>query len=293
MAKQYTVIGNATPRLVREILQKELCLSVNAIKKVKRGGLFVDGREVTVRHLLTEGEVLTVTFPESSGSDISPYEMPLDILFEDEYLLVINKAPNMPVHPCRGNHLPTLAEGVMYYLGEDFVFRAVNRLDRDTSGIVLIAKDPDTAYRLGEQLKRGEIEKEYLAVTLGVPSPESGTIDAPIVREEEGNIRRVVREDGKRAITHYSLVSRKAIDGVDFALMRVIPVTGRTHQIRVHLSYIGTPLLYDFLYGTRVEGRHYYLHCEKVRFVHPTREEAMEIVAPCPFFDLSEVETRT
>ena len=175
MAKIYTVYGSDTPRLVREILQKELSLSQNAIKKVKRGGLMVDGRAVTVRYLLKEGEVLTVSFPQEDGSDILPYEMALDIVYEDEYLLCINKPPNMPVHPCRGNHLPTLAEGVMHYLGEGFVFRAVNRLDRDTSGIVLIAKDSDTAYRLGEQLKRGEVEKEYLALCLGVPSPACGT----------------------------------------------------------------------------------------------------------------------
>ena len=283
MAKSYTVIGGATPRLVREILQHELSLSVNSIKKVKRGGLAVDGRAVTVRHLLLEGEVLTVTFPDEGGSDIRPLELPLDIVYEDEYILAINKAPNMPVHPCRGNHLPTLAEGVMHYLGDGFVFRAVNRLDRDTSGIVLIAKDADTAYRLGEQLKYGKIEKEYLALVVGEPTELSGTVDAPIVRETEGNIRRVVREDGKRAITHYSLLSRHVIEKTSVSLMRVIPVTGRTHQIRVHLAHIGTPLLYDFLYGERVGDKHYFLHCEKLRFLHPVSGEQTEIIAPLNF----------
>ena len=283
MAKQYTVTGDGTPRLVREILKSELSLSVNAIKKVKRGGLTVNGQPVTVRHLLTKDEVLTVTFPGENGSDIRPLEMSLDILYEDAYILALNKAPNMPVHPCRGNHLPTLAEGVMFYLGEDFVFRAVNRLDRDTSGIVLIAKDPDTAYRLGEQLKRGEILKEYVALACGVPSSESGSIEAPIIRETEGNIRRVVREDGKAALTHYSLISRHTVDGADASLLRVVPVTGRTHQIRVHLAHIGHPLLYDFLYGERVLDKHYYLHCEKVRFLHPTTGEMLEIVAPYYF----------
>ncbi len=283
MAKEYTVYGSDTPRLVREILQRDLSLSVNAIKKVKRGGLFVDGRAVTVRYILQEGEILKVSFPEEGGSDIVPREMPLDIVYEDEYLLCINKPPNMPVHPCRGNHLPTLAEGVMFYLGEGFVFRAVNRLDRDTSGIVLIAKDADTAYRLGEQLKRGEVEKEYLALCLGIPSPECGTIDAPIVREKEGDIRRVIREDGKRAITHYSLLSVRTLCEQTVSVLRVVPITGRTHQIRVHLSHIGIPLLYDFLYGERVEGKHYYLHCEKLRFTHPFTKEKIEMIAPANF----------
>ena len=283
MSKQYTVAGNETPRLVRDILKNELSLSVNSIKKVKRGGLTVDGRAVTVRHTLVAGETLTVSFPDEGGSDIRPLELSLDIVYEDAYILAVNKAPNMPVHPCRGNHLPTLAEGVMYYLGENFVFRAVNRLDRDTSGIVLIAKDPDTAYRLGEQLKRGEIEKEYVALVSGVPSCASGSIDAPIIRETEGNIRRVVREDGKSALTHYSLLSCYRIDGEEASLLRVVPVTGRTHQIRVHLAYIGHPLLYDFLYGERVDGKHYYLHCEKVRFLHPASGKTVEIVAPFDF----------
>ncbi len=283
MAKEYTVYGSDTPRLVREILQKELSLSQNAIKKVKRGGLVVDGQVVTVRYILKAGETLTVSFPNEDGSDILPCEMPLDIVYEDEYLLCINKPPNMPVHPCRGNHLPTLAEGVMHYLGNGFVFRAVNRLDRDTSGIVLIAKDPDTAYRLGEQLKRGEVEKEYLALCKGEAKEKSGTIDAPIIRENEGNIRRVVREDGKRAITRYQVLSVSEKDGETISLLRVVPITGRTHQIRVHLSYIGLPLLYDFLYGERVEGKHYYLHCEKLRFAHPFTSERMDISASCPF----------
>ena len=283
MAKQYIVHGNGTPRLVREILQKELCLSQNAIKKVKRGGLIVDGQVVTVRYILKNGETLTVSFPDEDGSDILPFEMPLDIVFEDDYLLGINKPPNMPVHPCRGNHLPTLAEGVMHYLGDGFVFRAVNRLDRDTSGIVLIAKDPDTAYRLGEQLKRGEVEKEYLALCKGKTSEKSGTIDAPIIRETEGNIRRVVREDGKRAITQYQVLSECEREGETTSLLCVVPITGRTHQIRVHLAHIGLPLLYDFLYGERVEGKHYYLHCEKLRFIHPFTNQKIEITAPCTF----------
>lgn len=283
MAKQYIVHGNGTPRLVREILQKELSLSQNAIKKVKRGGLIVDGKVVTVRYILKDGETLSVSFPDEDGSDILPFEMPLDIVYEDDYLLGINKPPNMPVHPCRGNHLPTLAEGVMHYLGDGFVFRAVNRLDRDTSGIVLIAKDPDTAYRLGEQLKRGEVEKEYLALCKGKTSEKSGTIDAPIIRETEGNIRRVVREDGKRAITQYQVLSECERDGEATSLLCVVPITGRTHQIRVHLAHIGLPLLYDFLYGERVEGKHYYLHCEKLRFIHPFTNQKIEITAPCTF----------
>lgn len=287
MKRKYTVYGTREPRLVRDILKQELKLSANAIKRVKCGGLEVGGEAVTVRHLLKEGEVLTISFSESEGSKIKPLELPLDIVYEDEYLLAVNKPTDMPVHPCRGNHLPTLAEGVMHYLGRNFVFRAVNRLDRDTSGIVLIAKDADSAYRLGELLKRGEIQKEYVAITLGVPSPRKGVIDAPIVRECEGNIRRVVREDGKHALTHYEVlsVSSAAIQGEErtLARLRILPVTGRTHQIRVHLSHIGTPLLYDFLYGERVEAEHYFLHCERLFFVHPITKEHLEIVVPSPF----------
>lgn len=287
MTREYTVYGTDTPRLVRDILKHELHLSANAVKRVKFGGLHVDGKAVTVRHLLKEGETLRVSFPHDVGSNIEPMELPLDILYEDEYFLAVNKPTGMPVHPCRGNHLPTLAEGVMHYLGRQFVFRAVNRLDRDTSGIVLIAKDADSAYRLGEMLKRGEIKKQYLAITLGVPFPTLGTVDAPIVRESEGEMKRVVREDGKPALTHYEVLSvySEQIQGKcrSLARVRVVPITGRTHQIRVHLAHLGAPLLYDFLYGERAEDEHYFLHCERLSFVHPIRCESMEIVANAPF----------
>lgn len=287
ITREYTVFGTREPRLVRDILKQDLKLSNNAIKRVKLGGLQVDGMAVTVRHLLKEGEKLTVRFNEEEGSKIEPLDLPLEIVFEDEYLLAVNKPTGMPVHPCRGNHLPTLAEGVMYYLGRDFVFRAVNRLDRDTSGIVLIAKDADTAYRLGELLRRGEIKKEYIAITLGVPSSLHGTIEAPIAREREGNIRRVVREDGKAALTHYEVLSvysdEVQASNRTLARVRVIPVTGRTHQIRVHLAHIGTPLLYDFLYGERAENEHYFLHCSRVSFIHPVHGTKTDIVAPVPF----------
>ena len=272
---------------MRDILKQELKLSANAIKRVKLGGLHVNGKAVTVRHLLIEGEVLTVRFLESEGSKIEPIDLPLEIVYEDKYLLALNKVPQMPVHPCRGNHLPTLAEGVMHYLGRDFAFRAVNRLDRDTSGIVLIAKDADTAYRLGELLKKGEIQKQYIALTRGVPNPKNGTVDAPIVREREGEMRRVVREDGKAALTHYEVIEEftASINGQteQLARVRVTPITGRTHQIRVHLAHIGTPLLYDFLYGERVGDAHYYLHCETISFIHPFTREKIKIIAPLPF----------
>ena len=287
MTRKYVVYGTDTPRCVRDILKHELHLSANSVKRVKFGGLTVDGNAVTVRHLLVEGETLTVSFPDEVGSHIRALDIPLDILFEDDYFLAINKPTDMPVHPCRGNHLPTLAEGVMHYLGEDFVFRAVNRLDRDTSGIVLIAKDADSAFRLGEAFKKGKIKKKYVAITQGVPCPAVGLIDAPIIREREGDMRRVVRADGKPSLTEYTVLTTytEQIQGraQTLARVRVTPLTGRTHQIRVHLAHIGTPLLYDFLYGERTEEKTYLLHCESLSFLHPITGQEVHITAPAPF----------
>lgn len=272
MERVYTVCGTGEGRLVRDILRYELGLSQTAIRRVKHGGLLVGDTAVTVRHLLRAGETLTVTLADRAGSDIPPLPLPLDVLYEDERLLAVCKPVGMPVHPSRGNHLPTLAEGVMHYMGPDFVFRAVNRLDRDTSGIVLIAKDAEAAYHLSLALRGadGSVEKTYLAITEGIPQPMHGRIEAPIARESEGAMRRTVRPDGRSAVTDYE-VCRCGVTatGTPCALVCVRPLTGRTHQIRVHMAHVGTPLLYDFLYGQRREGTAYFLHCQSLSFPHP------------------------
>ena len=277
MTRQYTVRGDQ--RSLKGFLLSEIGVSVTALKKIKYGGLYRNGECVTVRATVGEGDVVTVVYPEEA-SDIAPIDIPLDIIYEEAWLLAVTKPTGMPVHPSRGNSLPTLAGAVMhYYRDRAFVFRAINRLDRETSGIVLIAKNAEAAYRLSEGMKRGEWKKEYLAVVDGHLDPPSGVIDLPIARECEGGMRRVVREDGKRALTQYETVCT----GEDTSLLRVQLMTGRTHQIRVHLAHVGHPLCDDFLYGRRREGTVYRLHAYKLTLSHPETGESMTLTSECPF----------
>lgn len=260
---------------IRDFL-RHLGFSVSLIAKVKFGGVYINGEPVHMRALVRNGDTVEVNFPAEDSENIIPINMDLDILYEDDRILVVNKPTNMPVHPSRGNHLPTLANGVRSYLDAPFVFRSITRLDRDTSGIVLIAKDRLSAAMLSEAMKKGEIGKVYLARVVGVPEHSKGRIEAPIEREEAGSIKRTVRPDGKPSITEYEVLS---IDNDGNALLRIYPITGRTHQIRVHMSHIGHPLKGDFLYGERILGDTYRLHCTELSFPHPSSGEILTIIS--------------
>lgn len=267
VAKEYDGI-----RIV-DFLKCGMSLSVSLVKKVKFGGVFINGTNVHMRAIVHTGDEVFVKLPEEQSENIQPKEIPLDVVYEDEYLIAVNKPSGMPTHPSRGNNLTTLAEGVMaYFSPESFVFRAVNRLDRDTSGIVIIAKDAVTADKLSREMKRGGFVKKYSALVSGVPSPEEAIIDAPIERISKGNIKREVRADGKRAVTEYKVI--KKLDCGD-SILDITLHTGRTHQIRVHMAYIGNPLRYDFLYGDKVEGEIYKLHAKSIEFTHPFTNERM------------------
>ena len=270
-----TVTGVCGEMKIRDYLKNRLGLSTSLIGKVKYDNVKLNGVYVHMRAMVKDGDIIEITLPDEDSENIEPMDIPLDILYEDEYLIAVNKPRNMPVHPSRGNHLPTVANAIRHYIGHPFVFRAVNRLDRDTSGIVLIAKDRLSGAKLYQAMKDRRFEKTYLAVVEGV-TDEHGVIDAPIAREEEGSIRRTVREDGKACITEYELLST---DENGNSLIKVIPHTGRTHQIRVHMAYIGHPLVNDFLYGTRGEET-YFLHCSSLSFPHPFTGETITVRAP-------------
>lgn len=260
----------------QEMMLKEylptLGLSVTLIKKIKRAGIFVDGVPCTVRAKIKNGSKITLCLPEEKSEGIPPIEIPLNIVYEDECILVVDKPTNMPTHPSRGNNLPTLANAVMAKFNGDFVFRSITRLDRDTSGLVLIAKNANTANRLSQELKQGRVYKRYEALVCGIPEKEHDVIEAPIRREEEGSMKRIVAPDGKTAITEYFI--KEVRDGN--ALCDVILHTGRTHQIRVHFAHIGHPLLGDHLYGER-RDEGYYLKCRELRFKHPQSGEVLTI----------------
>lgn len=265
--------GESLPMLLRDYL-RSLNLSTAVIKEAKRTGIFLNGTAVTVRATVKEGDLLEVYISEVKSDGIAPMDIPLTVLYEDEDIIAVDKPTNMPTHPSKGNSLPTLANAVMGYYGGNFVFRSVNRLDRDTSGIVVIAKNRLSASELSKSMKRGLWEKKYHAVVCGVPKENHRVIDAPIERVCDGNIKRVVREDGKRAITEYTVLESYG----DSSLLEITLKTGRTHQIRVHMSYIGHPLVSDFLYGTPLE-KEYYLRCKEIIFPHPKTKEKILIRA--------------
>ena len=259
---------------IRDYLKRYVGLSTSLIAKVKFDNVILNGEPVHMRAIVKNGDTITINLPEEDSENIEPINIPIEILYEDEYIIAVNKPMNMPVHPCRGNSLPTLANAIRYYIGSPFVFRAVNRLDRDTSGIVIIAKNQLSAAKLCTTMKNKHFDKKYIAIVEGKIKSDSGVINAPIVREHEGSIKRIVRPDGKESITEYRLLGLTD-DGN--SIVELKPLTGRTHQIRVHMSYIGHPLVNDFLYGNRVEGKSYYLQCNSITFPHPRNNEPITI----------------
>ena len=266
---------------IGELINKHFKISARMLTKLKNNdGIKLNGEHITVRGRVKEGDILSLIFPKEQSKNVVPVNLPLNILFEDEHLLIVNKPKDMPVHPSLNNYTNTLGNAVMYYFKDiPFVYRPVNRLDRDTTGIVIIAKSAYAHNCLSIQMQRNIFKKTYMAVTSSVPFPQNGTIDAPIKREQESIIKRVVAEDGQRAVTEYETVDIKN----GRAIVKVFLHTGRTHQIRVHFAHIGAPLLYDYLYGKEVEGKTFMLHCTKLEFLHPITEERMEIVCEPDF----------
>lgn len=283
-----------TPELdgltVFDLLRRRMHISTGTLTLLKNSptGITVNGVRVTVRHRLSAGERLSLDLAdktETGTSEIIPKKLPLSVLFEDDDIIVADKPAGMPTHPTHGHLDDTLANALAYRAavrGEPFVFRPANRLDRNTSGIVLLAKNRFAASRLYEEMKRGAIRKTYVAITEGVPSPASGRVDAPIARADEGILMRVVRDDGTPSVTDYS-VMRTSRDG-KYALIALRPLTGRTHQIRVHMAHIGCPLIGDFLYGREcpeIIERHA-LHAVRLEFDHPTTGKLIRMSSPLP-----------
>ena len=234
-----------------------------------------------MRSLLATGDILTVHIQENESSpNIPPVELPLSIIYEDEDILVVNKPAGMPIHPSLNNYENSLANGLMWYYTEPFIFRCTNRLDRDTSGLTVIAKHLISSSILSSMGARHEIKREYLAIVRGSVTPPSGTIDAPLARTGSSMIERKVDfKHGERAVTHYKVVEEKN----GHSLVSLILETGRTHQIRVHMQYLGFPLVGDYLYNPDMEYIHRQaLHSWKLSFIHPITKEPMEFTAELP-----------
>ena len=278
---KHIITAQESGKELKEILIKTLCLSSRLITKLKTEplGILLNSEHATVRKKVDFGDVLCINLPEEKSENIPPVDIPLDIVFEDEDILVVNKPSNLPTHTSCGHFEDTLANGVMfYYKDQNFVFRAVNRLDRDTTGLVLIAKNQYAANNLSLQIKENKIKKTYLAICEGEFQKKTGTIIAPIKRESDGALKRIVDDSGQYAETDYTVLTYKN----GYSLVKILLKTGRTHQIRVHMSYIGHPLYSDFLYGTEIENERVRLHCESLEFSHPTSKEKCIFKAPLP-----------
>lgn len=259
--------------------------SSQIITHLKRteNGILLNGEWGRVRDILHTGDMLIINLIETESSEnIIPTNLPLDIVYEDEDILIVNKPADMPIHPSQGNYDNTLANAVAYYYqqkGESFTYRCINRLDRDTTGLLIVAKHMYSASLLSEMVAKREIHREYLALATG-EVPKSGTIVASIGRVDGSTIERHVDEaHGDYACTHY----KRLIYNNGYSLVSLKLETGRTHQIRVHMKHIGHPLPGDFLYNPDYSViKRQALHSHRLFFKHPITGESLEFVADLP-----------
>ena len=274
---------------VKEFLFGHLGFSVASVKRVKyrEGGITVDGQTVTVRHVLREGEVLSPAFEDTEEDENEytvPVDIPIEIVYEDEFVTVVNKPPFMPAHPSLGHKDDTVANALAYrYRDKPYVFRPVNRLDRDTSGLMLIARDKVTAGKLYLSMRRGEMIKSYLAVLEGEITPMCGRIETHMCREGDSIVKRRIcgadDEGAKLAVTDYATVRYFA----GRSLVSAVPVTGRTHQLRVHFSSLGHPITGDSMYGAASDLiDRQALHAHMLSFRHPSNGSVISLEAPLP-----------
>ena len=293
--QQYTVAETLTAMPARVFLQKHLGISQNLWRKIKNSDSFtVNGQKVIAA--LTEvkpGDI--ISFATKDNETFAAQPLPLDIRYEDNYFLIINKPPNQLVHPTTKEHEGTVANAVLYHYqqtGQPHAFHPLHRLDRKTSGLVIIAKIPQVQFLLSKKQKDEQVKffsREYLAVLEGIISPSKGEINLPIGRKPDSMIERMVTAEGKEAVTLYETIAQSPGSQPPLSLIKVKLLTGRTHQIRVHFSHLGHPLLGDDLYGgsTNLLSRQG-LHAYKVSFEHPFTKEKITVTAPPPA-DLQEL----
>lgn len=257
--------------------------NLSEIKRMPKS-ILVNGVHYYMRQELSAGDHLQVRICETQNSEkIPPTKLPLDIIYEDEDLLVLNKPAGMPIHPSLNNYTNSIANALAYYFqsqGKPFIFRCCNRLDRDTSGLTIVSKHLISGSILSDMTKYREVHREYLAIARGSVTPSEGTIQAPLGRKEGTIIERTVDwEHGEDAVTHYKVV--KEANGHSLVSLRL--ETGRTHQIRIHMKYLGYPLIGDYLYNPDMEYMtRQALHSHHMEFTHPITGEHMSFTAPLP-----------
>ncbi|MDK2919807.1 MAG: rRNA synthase [Candidatus Petromonas sp.] len=268
---------------LKEVLYKKMKLSGRLTRKAKRKkNIFVNDNNISLGSKLRTGDIVKVIMDEERNQ-FEPQDIPISIVYEDMDLLIIDKQPNVVVHPTKGHPNNTIANGLVNYLiksNQHFKTRFVNRLDRDTSGLLIVAKNPFAHQVLSKQMSKNLVEKKYLAVVKGRVDKDCGTIDEPIGRTEDDSVRREVVQGGRESVTHFEVVKRYK----NASLVRLKLDTGRTHQIRVHMKYIGHPLIGDELYGYVDESliNRQALHAESLRFYQPRTGELKFVKAEIP-----------
>lgn len=269
---------------VLHVLKEQFLLSDRLITKLKKANkIYLNSLPTYTKKSVTVGDTVSVLIDfEEDNSNIVASNIPLNIIYEDDYLLVLNKPANIAIHPSILHFDNSLSNGVKFYfdkLGLKKKIRIVNRLDRNTSGIVILAKNEYIQECLIKQMKTNEFKKEYLAIAKGILESKSGTLNFPIARKEGSIIERTVSSDGDSAITHYDVVK----EFNNLSLVHIVLETGRTHQIRVHFSHIGHPILGDTLYGSpsKLINRQA-LHSYKLTFIHPVTKKELILESSLP-----------
>ena len=268
-------------------------LTRSAVQGLMEKGLVqVNGGSTSKNYKLREGDQVEVEIPEPEPMDALPEDIPLDIVYEDNDLLVVNKPKGMVVHPAHGNHNGTLVNALLHHCGDSLsgingVIRPgiVHRIDKNTSGLLIVAKNDTAHLHLAEQIKEHSFTREYEAVASGYFRDTEGTVDAPIGRHKTDRKKMcVTTENSRNAVTHYSVIKQYG----GYAHVRLRLETGRTHQIRVHLAYIGHPVLGDDVYGKPYKGiEGQCLHARKIGFIHPTTGEYLEFTSELPDYFVS------
>ena len=284
----YTTENLITPLPVSHFLKQKGFSSQNLVQLKKNPDAVLANRvPCFMNHMLQPGDTLTLHIREEHSSEkIPPVDLPLNIVYEDADLMVINKPAGMPIHPSMNNYYNSMANALAYYFEQQncpFVFRCINRLDRDTSGLTIVAKHYVSAGMLSTMIANKAsygITREYLAIVKGSVEPPEGTITAPLGRKEGSIIERTVDfEKGESAVTHYKVLDEKN----GYSLVSLILETGRTHQIRIHMKYLGYPLIGDYLYNPDMERiQRQALHAWKLSFRHPITGETLAFTAPLP-----------
>ena len=277
-----TVEAHEDGLMIKEIVYGRLNLSRGLLRRMKRGGgVYLNGKRDYLSRRVRAGDTIRIEFFDEK-TQMEPEKIPLNIVFEDDYLLIVNKQAGMAVHPTGAYQTGTLANALAYYwnsIGLETKVRLVHRIDKDTSGLVMVAKEPYTLQRLLQQLKQQELQREYLALAKGRLDSLQGVLSMSIGRSLDHGVKRAVSDDGKAAKTVYKVLARST----GATLVRARLKSGRTHQIRVHFAELGHPLLGDPLYSeARPEIIGQALHAWRLEFTHPRTEQRHSITAPMP-----------